>query len=162
MGGQPEAVHVVAAVDCGQCLGPPSAQTVAHRRRESVANQDRQQGVRVGDSGKCVQQRRRLVQVHQHAVAEHDIEAATQKFRSALAAAVDELDPRPYRFGLAGEVRAEPVQQLVGGIEAGDEVTRAGQAKRLRALTAADIEPATPLHELIAFTLPPRWSPFLS
>ena len=133
-------------VEGGQRPRPVPGQPRPHRQRVAVPYEQRQQPAGGQHPRQPRQQRVRLLDVHQDAVAEHHVEAARQEVDPRVpAVALDEPHPAPDALGLGGERLPGRGEQFRVTLEAGHRVPGPGQPQRLRALAHAHVEDPQPL-----------------
>ncbi len=105
-----EPVRVGRRVEGAERGRPVSGQTRPHGQRVRVADEQREQTAGGEHPGQPRQQRIGLLDVHQHPVAQHHVEAARQEVHSGVpAVALDDLHAFPNALGLRGDgPRARP------------------------------------------------------
>jgi hypothetical protein len=142
---QTEPVDIFLPVERGQCLVPLTQQSWSHGWRQSIANEQRQNSLISGNLGQGGQHVAVVVEIHQYAVAEDDVEGTRREFRCGLAGAPHQVHSPTYLGRLVGKRLFKLIQQIVGRIEPSHLVTRAGQCQSLRALSTAHIQNTLPL-----------------
>ena len=143
-GGHAELVDVAGRVERLQRPRPLPPHRVPQRHRLAVAGDQRQHAARRGRRGQPGQRGARVVEVHQHAVAQHQVvrrQAGRRRLTRQVAYVTDlQGDLTTYRWRLCLERGAERRQHVLGDVDRGDPVPLAGQPQRLGALAGADVE----------------------
>ncbi len=154
--GQPVRPHGLPSRPCtaptrtrrGHPTSPRPAPAASPGRPRSVRPGTAGRGQHAGETG---QHRVRFVHVHEHAVAQHDVEAAGQEVHARVpAVALDEAHPLPDPGGLRDQRLPGRLQHLRVGLHAGHGVPGARQPQGLRALPHADVEYPQPLPHGVA------------
>jgi hypothetical protein len=161
-------VPVGNAVERRRHAVPVAKQPGPQRKGIAVADEQGHDRARGRDVGDGVEQRGRVGEVHQHALAQHRIEAGgREQLGDRPGLALDKPHPVADLTRLGRQRGAEVVKQPGRGVEPGDRVPAAGEQQRLGPLTAPDVEyPARrpgwqvrrelPGHHLLAHHLPQR------
>jgi hypothetical protein len=139
--GETEPIDVGVRVERGQGRRPVAGQARPHGQRVGIAYQQREQPARGQHPRQPREERVRLLDVHEYAVAQHHVEAAGQEVHARLAAvALEEPHPAPDALGLGGQRLPGHGEHLRVLLEAGHLMPGPGQPQRLRALAHSDVE----------------------
>ncbi len=120
-------------------------QSGAQRERVAVAHHQRQQAAGRQHPRQPREQRVGLLDVHQHPVAQHHVEAARQEVHAGVpAVALHDPHPLPDALRLAGQRLTRDRDHRGVPLHAGHLVPGPGQPQRLGALAHPDVEHAQP------------------